>query len=403
MRVQIARLPYAHPHSGERYYLRMLLHKIRDGRSFEHVRTIDGVVHPTFKAACAALGLRDDANEWNEALAEASTWRHWKSMTDDLQYQIRRDMGNSQIRIEDDELQNLELVELELILNKNCQSLLDFSPMPLPSFENAQFSMNRLVREELDYDFTSEQQLFDNLYASLNEDQLKAYDLIMESYTHNHGGLFFVYGSGGIGKTYLWRTLIARVRSQRKIVLSVASSGIATILLLGGRTAHSHFKIPINLDKSSSCSINKNFDLAKLIRETSLIIWDETPMTHRHGFEAVDRTLKDILKLSENDSEDRIFRGKLVVLGGDFRQTLPIVSKGRREATVSATIMFRNKMECKDVIGLVVSVGSHYQTSINDKTKCDILLLDKRFENDKYAQKLVHGCGHAILQCPKHC
>ena len=85
--------------------------------------------------------------------------------------------------------------------------------MPLPSFENAQFSMNRLIREELDHDFTSEQQLFDNLYAGLNEDQLKAYDLIMESYTRNHGGLFFVYGSGGTGKTYLWRTLIAQVRS----------------------------------------------------------------------------------------------------------------------------------------------------------------------------------------------
>ena len=85
----------------------------------------------------------------------------------------------------------------------------DFPPMPLPSFENAQFSMNRLIREELGYDFTSEQQLFDNLYAGLNENQLKAYDLIMESYTHNHGGLFFVYGSGGTGKTYLWRTLIA--------------------------------------------------------------------------------------------------------------------------------------------------------------------------------------------------
>ena len=69
-----------------------------------------------------------------------------------------------------------------------------------------------------------------------------------------------------------------------------------------------------------------------------MIIWDETPMAHRHDFEAVDRTLKDILKLSENASEDRIFGGKLVVLGGDFRQILPIVSKGRREATVSATI-----------------------------------------------------------------
>ena len=52
--------------------------------------------------------------------------------------------------------------------------------MPLPSFQNAQFSMNKLIREELDYDFLSEQQLFDDLYAGLNEDQLNVYNIIMQ-------------------------------------------------------------------------------------------------------------------------------------------------------------------------------------------------------------------------------
>ena len=48
-------------------------------------------------------------------------------MTDDLQYQIRRDMRNPQIRIDDDELQNLGLVELELILNKKWSLFARFS------------------------------------------------------------------------------------------------------------------------------------------------------------------------------------------------------------------------------------------------------------------------------------
>ena len=149
---------------------------------------------------------------------------------------------------------------------------------------------------------------------------------------------FFVYESGGTGKTYLWRTLIARVRSQRKIVLSVASSGIATILLSGGRTAHSRFKISVNLDELSSYSVNKNSDLAKLIREASLIICDETPMAYRYRFETVDCTLNDILIFDDNHSENQIFGRKLFILGGDFRQTLPIVPKGRRETTVLVTI-----------------------------------------------------------------
>ncbi|XP_071940017.1 uncharacterized protein [Coffea arabica] len=75
----IGRLPYAHAHSGERYYLRTFLHKIRGAQSYEHLKTINGIVHPTIKAAYAALGLLNDDNEWNEALAEASTWAFAKN------------------------------------------------------------------------------------------------------------------------------------------------------------------------------------------------------------------------------------------------------------------------------------------------------------------------------------
>ena len=78
----------------------------------------------------------------------------------------------------------------------------------------------------------------------------------MNTYNFNKGGLFFLYGSGGTGKTYLWKILIVKFRSGKKFVISVASSAITTLLLPGGRTAHSRFKVPINLDEFSSCSIN---------------------------------------------------------------------------------------------------------------------------------------------------
>nr|GEX57995.1 hypothetical protein CTI12_AA123990 [Tanacetum cinerariifolium] len=44
---------------------------------------------------------------------------------------------------------------------------------------------------------------------------------------------------GGTGKTFLYKTIISRLRSELKIILAVASSGIASLLLPGGRTAHS--------------------------------------------------------------------------------------------------------------------------------------------------------------------
>jgi len=103
----------------------------------------------------------------------------------------------------------------------------------------------------------------------------------------NEGGCFFVYGSGGTGKTYVWKAIIAALHSKGKIILSVTSSEIAALLLPLGKTTHSMFKIPINATDASYCFLSKHSELVELIRQTSFVIWDEVPMTHRHVFETV--------------------------------------------------------------------------------------------------------------------
>jgi hypothetical protein len=61
-------------------------------------------------------------------------------------------------------------------------------------------------------------------------------------------------------------------------------------------------------------------------------------MAHRHCFEALDKSLCDILWCI-NENSDRIpFGGMTILLGGDFRQILLVVPKGRREHIVSASI-----------------------------------------------------------------
>lgn len=55
-------------------------------------------------------------------------------------------------------------------------------------------------------------------------------------------------GPGGTSKTFFYCTLIAYYKSKGKIILATTSSGIAATLLPGGRTAHSRFKIPINVE-----------------------------------------------------------------------------------------------------------------------------------------------------------
>jgi len=116
------------------------------------------------------------------------------------------------------------------------------------------------------------------------------------------------------------------------IVLSVASSGIAVLLLPFGKTAHSMFKIAIDADETSTCPISKPSKLAQLIRETSLIIWDEAPITHGYTVEAVERSVQDLC------NQNQIFGGKMTIFGGDFRQILHVVTKGNRADMVASSI-----------------------------------------------------------------
>ncbi|XP_028193267.1 uncharacterized protein LOC114378874 [Glycine soja] len=116
----------------------------------------------------------------------------------------------------------------------------------------------------------------------------------------------------------------------------VASSGIASLLLPGGRTTHSKFKIPVPIFEDSTCNIHQGTQLAELLNEASLIIWDEVPMAHKFYFEALDQSLRDVIKAKS--SSDKIFGGKVMVFGGDFRQILPVIPKGSQSDIVNATI-----------------------------------------------------------------
>ncbi|XP_076939458.1 uncharacterized protein LOC143608197 [Bidens hawaiensis] len=150
------------------------------------------------------------------------------------------------------------------------------------------------------------------------------------------GGVYFVYGYGGTGKIYVWKTLSASIRSKGEVVLNVASSGITSLLLEGGRTTHSRFLIPINLTEDSICLVKENTDVYELLKKTSLIIWDEAPMIHKQAFEALDRTLNDVMNGDSGNTSETAFGRKVVVFGGDFRKILPVVTNGIRSECVNA-------------------------------------------------------------------
>ncbi|KAG6645978.1 hypothetical protein CIPAW_08G161000 [Carya illinoinensis] len=173
----------ANPFEGERYYLRILLNHIRGHLSFDHIKTVDGIIAPTFREAATLHGL-------------------------------------------------------------------------------------------------------------LNLDILKFFS--------NETAVFFIDGPGGTGKTFLYKTLLAKIRSEHFIALATASSGV------GG--------------------------LARLLCLSRLIVYDEAPMSRKESIETFDKMLRDI-----NDPE-LPFGGKIVVFGRDFRQVLPVVRKDTRQEKINASL-----------------------------------------------------------------
>ncbi len=128
----------------------------------------------------------------------------------------------------------------------------------------------------------------------LNQHQCSIYDNVIDV-VHDPrlvDKTFFIDGLGGASKTFLYGCLLSRVRSTSDIALSMASSSIAALLLEGGCTAHSRFKIcVVGLCGSSTCYVPLNSPQAALIQATRLIVWDEAPMAHKHVFEAMNLTL----------------------------------------------------------------------------------------------------------------
>jgi hypothetical protein len=172
----------------------------------------------------------------------------------------------------------------------------------------------------------------------LNNYQKNVFDSIYSSVLKNEGKTFFVYGYGGTWKTFLWTTLLNFIRSKGKVALVVVSLGIAALLLLGGRTPHSHFKILLDIKQNSMCGIRKTH-LSELIVQTDLIIWDEAPFNHKYYFEALDRTLRDILTDTNPATQNLYFGGKTVVFGGDFRQTLLVIQNSMKQQILQASIV----------------------------------------------------------------
>jgi hypothetical protein len=244
-----------------------------------------------------------------------------------------------------EQIESWALHSLQDALAKFSKTLKDFG-LPAPSIAFDRLETNCLLKVEHDYNVEVLQVEVAMAIESLNDGQRAAYNGVIDAYVAHHAKVIFLDGPGGTGKTYIENLILNAVRSCGDIALAVASSGITALLLLGGRTTHSYLKIPIALDHKSFYYIRKQDDLAALIRQTKLILWDEAPMINKLAFEAVDRTLRDLTNRNEP------FGGIVFIMSGDFCQVLPVISQGSRADIVSASIKSSYLWESVEVFRL---------------------------------------------------
>ena len=119
------------------------------------------------------------------------------------------------------------------------------------------------------------------------------------------------------GKTFIYSTLMCFLPGHGQNIATAAWTGIAAQLLSCGRTLHSLFKLPVPILETSTCNVSPTSNHADMLRKLHLIILDEASMIPAHALNAIDLLLRDICK------SDDPFGGKVVVLGGDFRQLCP--------------------------------------------------------------------------------
>lgn len=140
----------------------------------------------------------------------------------------------------------------------------------------------------------------------------KLFNVVFNNDSDENDKCFFIGGPGGSGKTFLCETLWYLLKSNNKKVCTMAFTGIAATLLPEGKTVHKIFQLPVPLYSDSSSRLELRE--AAYLKEIDVFIWDEAPMAPRYAIELMDRTLRDIV------GNHILFGGKVIVLGGDFRQ-----------------------------------------------------------------------------------
>lgn len=177
---------------------------------------------------------------------------------------------------------------------------------------------------------------YNSMYRNLNSEQKIVVDHVRKLIDGVHVNFDekFVYlnGAGGTGKTYVYKTICLYMQLRKKLFRSTAFTGIAAILLPEGMTVHKAFALPVPLLPDSTSNLKYQSNESNYLRNVSVIIVDKAPMLPKYALEIMDSTLQKIM------NNNLPFGGKIVLLGGDFKQLLSVLKGGNHNEIIDLSI-----------------------------------------------------------------
>ena len=383
--LHICRMDAKRLQSGELWYLRLLLQH-KQARSYEDLRTVDSIRFDSFSDAAKAMGLLDNKSEFQICMQDARdamcTPQQLRFLfivlitegaAANVLFQEHENFLRSDFKLNkkmtDFASLNALLHDLAMRLESYGKTLSDYM---LPEPTGIQSEMEK---ERARHCIRNCKDTFLEYYCKLNSEQRCIFSTIQTTIDKKLSQAYYIDGGPGRGKSFLLKTLVYYTRSISKIALCCASSGFVAVMYPGGRIAHGLFKIPVKEDDYDlvkiECDIPNSSQRAELLKNTSLIIWDEITMINKHNLEAVDAVLRKICK------SDKPFGGIVFVGAEDFRKIPPILRNGTRDEIILASIKFSPLWE------------------IFQKHK---LIIPVRQQDDREFAKLVDSVSNGTLQ-----
>ncbi|KAL3073431.1 hypothetical protein niasHT_038569 [Heterodera trifolii] len=398
---KFCRLKTVSPSNRELLAIRLLLLVVLDPKGWESLRTVDGKVFPTFVEAAGERRLLTDEDLWMKTIDDAFRTKktirqriRWLAVffatanlaspctiLDKILATPDKWLLNTSVARASAEEQNqyvLNAMEWFLLANGitpdldpredgTYESACEHIGLPRPkglvlskeTYMKLAFFRDDALNEHLHADFLSDgqrrgamRQDYFQKYISgpkPNEEQQQLIDTVQTALKHvqqvidgqrpgflpDIQRLFMVTGEGGAGKTFTYNKIIARAKSAGINFLPMASTGIAAELLYEGQTVHKRLCRLKQVDSSTSPNVDNESNFANMLRNIHGIMIDEISMQHRDVLEFVDRLLRSV---APQQFKELPFAGKVVIIGGDWKQLAPFIPGGAEREQLEASV-----------------------------------------------------------------